>query len=189
MHTGFVSKMQQIDTIAGRHNVKIHVTSSARANANVQGAIVTPAKKSNHVRIQILDLFLSSFFFQMCTFSFSFFHLPLFLPLLTPFLPVFALLFQRPRVDGRPCGKNLCFRSLFSLLFLKCSSVAFCCDSPPAPLTSNLLAFLLRLPSHQIDMNVVGSNGVLCNSSCLRSGGHTSVRNFIRDVQAAGMRW
>ena len=52
----FVPHLNQINALAKTHGVKIHVTSSWRANANVAGAIVTPAKKSNHMAGHAIDM-------------------------------------------------------------------------------------------------------------------------------------
>jgi peptidoglycan hydrolase-like protein with peptidoglycan-binding domain len=52
----FVDSLNKINNYAKANNVKIHVTSSWRANAKVAGAIVKPAKKSNHMAGHAIDM-------------------------------------------------------------------------------------------------------------------------------------
>ena len=49
-----------MNTIAGKYGIIIHVTSSFRPDANVTGAIVTPATHSNHMIGHAIDCNLSS---------------------------------------------------------------------------------------------------------------------------------
>ncbi len=52
----FVPALDRINEIAQVNNVLIHVTSSLRSSSNVAGAIVTPAKKSNHMAGHAIDM-------------------------------------------------------------------------------------------------------------------------------------
>lgn len=54
--TEFINSLNKINQYAKTNNVKIHVTSSWRANAKVAGAIVKPAKKSNHMAGHAIDM-------------------------------------------------------------------------------------------------------------------------------------
>lgn len=46
---GFVPALERINAYAAKHDVMIHVTSSFRPDANVKGAVVKPARRSNHM--------------------------------------------------------------------------------------------------------------------------------------------
>ena len=48
-HEGFIPYLEIMDVKAGELGLKIHTTSSWRHDTNVNGAIVTPAKMSNHL--------------------------------------------------------------------------------------------------------------------------------------------
>ena len=48
-HEDFKPFLEQLDVKLAELNLKIYVTSSLRKDANVKGAIVTPAKRSNHM--------------------------------------------------------------------------------------------------------------------------------------------
>jgi peptidoglycan hydrolase-like protein with peptidoglycan-binding domain len=52
----FVDSLKKINHYAEANKVKIHVTSSWRANSKVAGAIVTPATKSNHMAGHAIDM-------------------------------------------------------------------------------------------------------------------------------------
>ena len=52
----FVDSLNKINGYAQQNNVKIYVTSSFRTSSNVAGAIVTPAKKSNHMVGHAIDM-------------------------------------------------------------------------------------------------------------------------------------
>ena len=52
----FLPSLERINVHAKNNGVKVHVTSSLRKNANVAGAIVTPAKKSNHMAGHAIDM-------------------------------------------------------------------------------------------------------------------------------------
>ena len=56
----FESTMRQLINYAEQCRIKIYVTSSWRANANVSGAIVTPATRSNHMAGHAIDFNLQS---------------------------------------------------------------------------------------------------------------------------------
>jgi len=46
---GFVPTLDKVNEYAKKHDVLIHVTSSFRPDANVKGAVVKPARRSNHM--------------------------------------------------------------------------------------------------------------------------------------------
>jgi peptidoglycan hydrolase-like protein with peptidoglycan-binding domain len=52
----FIPALKQINYYAKKNNLKIHVTSSFRKTAIVRGAIVTPAKMSNHMIGHAIDM-------------------------------------------------------------------------------------------------------------------------------------
>jgi len=52
----FIPALERINQYAKENEVKIHVTSSYRKDANVKGAIVTPAKRSNHMAGHAIDM-------------------------------------------------------------------------------------------------------------------------------------
>ncbi len=52
----FIDSLTKINQYAKLNKVKIHITSSWRANAKVAGAIVKPAKKSNHMAGHAIDM-------------------------------------------------------------------------------------------------------------------------------------
>lgn len=52
----FIPNLNKLNQFAKENSIKIHVTSSWRANANVSGAIVTPAKRSNHMAGHAIDM-------------------------------------------------------------------------------------------------------------------------------------
>lgn len=52
----FLPMLKKINTFATQANVHIFVTSAFRTSTNVQGAIVTPAKKSNHLAGHAIDM-------------------------------------------------------------------------------------------------------------------------------------
>ena len=56
----FESTMNRLVSYAEQCRVKIHITSSWRPNANVAGAIVTPATRSNHMAGHAIDFNLQS---------------------------------------------------------------------------------------------------------------------------------
>ena len=51
----FAPLLQQMNEIAIRHNMIVVITSSLRKDTNVRGAIVTPAKMSNHLIGHAID--------------------------------------------------------------------------------------------------------------------------------------
>ncbi len=51
----FVPLLMQMNAIAEKHNMIVVVTSSYRKDTNVKGAIVVPAKKSNHLVGHAID--------------------------------------------------------------------------------------------------------------------------------------
>lgn len=57
--TGFKPALDRIADYAKKHEIKIHVTSSFRADANVRGAVVKPARRSNHMVGHAFDFNLS----------------------------------------------------------------------------------------------------------------------------------
>lgn len=52
----FIPHLERLNQIAKENNIKIHVTSSIRMTTNVKGAIVTPAKRSNHLAGHAIDM-------------------------------------------------------------------------------------------------------------------------------------
>lgn len=54
-HKDFVPYLQKMDIKAEELGLKIFVTSSLRSDTNVKGAIVTPAKMSNHMVGHAID--------------------------------------------------------------------------------------------------------------------------------------
>lgn len=54
--TQFTGSLDSINSHAAANNVNLHVTSSFRTSSNVKGAIVTPAKKSNHMAGHAIDM-------------------------------------------------------------------------------------------------------------------------------------
>lgn len=54
--TQFTGSLDTINSHAAAHDVNLHVTSSFRTSSNVKGAIVTPAKKSNHMAGHAIDM-------------------------------------------------------------------------------------------------------------------------------------
>jgi hypothetical protein len=55
IHDDFESTLIKINEIAKRYNITVHIISSYRADANVQGAIVKPATQSNHMVGHAID--------------------------------------------------------------------------------------------------------------------------------------
>ena len=55
VHETFAPVLTQMNAIAIKHNMTVVVTSSYRKDANVKGAIVTPAKMSNHMIGHAID--------------------------------------------------------------------------------------------------------------------------------------
>jgi hypothetical protein len=51
----FIPYLEGLNTVAIRHNVRVVVTSSARKDIHVIGAIVNPAKKGNHLIAHAID--------------------------------------------------------------------------------------------------------------------------------------
>uniref|UniRef100_A0A914W9G4 Peptidase M15C domain-containing protein n=1 Tax=Plectus sambesii TaxID=2011161 RepID=A0A914W9G4_9BILA len=56
VHNSFVPAINRINSYAKAAGVKIHITSSYRKDANVAGAIVVPATKSNHMVGHAIDM-------------------------------------------------------------------------------------------------------------------------------------
>jgi len=56
VHKNFVAAINRINGYAKAAGVKIYVTSSYRKDANVAGAIVVPASKSNHMTGHAIDM-------------------------------------------------------------------------------------------------------------------------------------
>lgn len=56
VHTKFLSAIQNINSYARECHVKIYVTSSYRSTHRVGGAIVTPARRSNHMVGHAIDM-------------------------------------------------------------------------------------------------------------------------------------
>ena len=52
----FIPALERINEYAAKHEVQIHITSSFRKTAIVRGAIVTPAKMSNHMIGHAIDM-------------------------------------------------------------------------------------------------------------------------------------
>jgi hypothetical protein len=61
VHNSFVPAINRINEYAEIAGVKIYITSSYRKDANIAGAIVPPATKSNHMVIYELKPFEYSF--------------------------------------------------------------------------------------------------------------------------------
>ncbi|MEO1627896.1 MAG: M15 family metallopeptidase [Bacteroidota bacterium] len=55
-HTGFVPQLQKINSYAGKHNVKVWITSSYRPDTDVDGSIVPPSQMSNHMVGHAIDM-------------------------------------------------------------------------------------------------------------------------------------
>ncbi|EDV19771.1 putative secreted protein [Trichoplax sp. H2] len=56
VEVGFVPQMDKINSWASSCNVQVYITSSYRANADVSGAIVQPASRSNHMIGHAIDM-------------------------------------------------------------------------------------------------------------------------------------
>ncbi len=52
----FLPALKRINGFAKKHDVLVHVTSSFRTTTNVKGAIVTPARMSNHLAGHAIDM-------------------------------------------------------------------------------------------------------------------------------------
>ncbi len=55
IHNDFESTLDKINEVAQKYNITVHIISSYRADANVQGAIVKPATHSNHMVGHAID--------------------------------------------------------------------------------------------------------------------------------------
>jgi len=56
VHATFVAAVNRINDYAKAAGVKVYITSSYRKDANVAGAIVAPASKSNHMTGHAIDM-------------------------------------------------------------------------------------------------------------------------------------
>lgn len=50
-----LSEFEEFNKIAIKHNMDVIITSSGRKDTNIKGAVVTPAKMSNHLIYQAID--------------------------------------------------------------------------------------------------------------------------------------